>query len=200
MKESSIETAVEPEGKASPRRQLKNFLVDPRLQLRLGGYLVAVVVVLSGALGWQIWRARRTASALVALGDPRADAVVGALLANEDRTSLYWMCAGLVALALLLLVLSLIVTHRIAGPALALARACRAVRKGALSRPRSLRKGDLLHGLSREIGAMFLALREREEGERDRLREAVQLLESDPETARQLVADLLAEKERRLRT
>jgi len=200
MRQPSHDPPSEPEAKPKPRRQLRNYLVDPVLQLRLGGYLVAVAVVLSAALGFQIWRAHRTASELVALGDPRADEVVAALFASEDRSRLLFMSLALVALALGLMVLSLAVTHRIAGPAHALARACRAVGRGSLARPRPIRKADYLRALAGEVGTMVAALREREEGERARLAEAAALLESAPEQARAIVLEVLREKERRLRS
>ncbi|HTT69853.1 MAG TPA: hypothetical protein VMG32_01415 [Anaeromyxobacteraceae bacterium] len=187
------------ESAPKPRRQLRNYLLDPGLQLRFGGYLLAVAVLLSAVLGYHVWRAYRTASRLVALGDPRPDAVVASLLASEDRARLVFMCGALFALALVLLALSVVVTHRIAGPAFALGRTCREVGRGALAPPRPLRKSDLLVGLSEEVAAMVAALRAREAGERDRLAEAAGLLEEAPERARELILELSREKERRLR-
>ena len=183
---------------ASARRKVKNFMLDPGLQLRLGGYLVAVAAALSLALGWQIWRATREASELVALGDPRADEVVSAMLRGEDRARMLWTAGILAAVVLCLLGLAVVVTHRIAGPALVIARACRCVADGDLVRQRPLRRGDLLVGLADQVGAMVEALRVREEGERTRLAEAVQVMADSPERARAIVEQLAAEKSRRL--
>ncbi len=183
---------------APARRKVKNFIVDPGLQLRLGGYLVAVASVLSLALGWQIWRAYREASVLVALGDPRADEVVSAMLRGEDRARMLWTACILAAVVLSLLGLAVVITHRIAGPALVIARACRCVANGDLVRQRPLRRGDLLIGLADEMGAMVEALRAREEEERTRLAEAAQVMADSPEQARAIVEQLAAEKARRL--
>ncbi len=40
-----------------PRRQVRNYLLDNRLQLRLASYLLAAATLLSVGLGWLLWRA-----------------------------------------------------------------------------------------------------------------------------------------------
>jgi len=192
-------TAAEPESAApaqgSPRRRWRNFVLDPGLQLRLGGYLAAVASGLSLALGVQLWRAYREASRLVALGDGRADEVVSAMLRGEDRRRIAALAMVLAVIVLALMVLSIVVTHRIAGPAHAIGRTCREVGAGSLVHARPLRRGDLLGGLAAEVSAMIDALRAREDAERTRLEEAAH---ASPERARQIAAELAAEKKRRL--
>ena len=184
---------------ASPRRKLRNFLLDPGLQLRLGGYLASVAVGLSVALGWQVWRAYSEASALVVLGDPRSDEVVAAMLRAHDRTRMLWTAVVLAGVVVCLLGLAVVVTHRIAGPALVLARACREVAAGTLARPRPLRKTDLLVGLADELAAMVDALRAREEDERERIALAARSIAAAPEQTRAILEQIAAEKAHRLR-
>ncbi len=100
---------------------------------------------------------------MVALGDPRSDDTIAAMLGAEDRTRMLWMAGILAGVLLCLLVLAVVVTHRIAGPSRVIGQACRAVGAGSLARPRALRRGDLLVGLADEVGAMVDALRAREE-------------------------------------
>jgi hypothetical protein len=185
--------ATSPPG--SPRRKLKNYMIDPGLQLRFSGYLAAVALALSAALGWQVWRAYAEASKLVALGDPRSDEVIAAMLHLEDRTRMLWMAGILAGVVLCLVVMSVVVTHRVAGPALALARVCRSVSDGRLAPARPLRRGDLLVGLADEVGAMVAALRAREEDEHRRLEAAAR---GGSDEARTVAAQLAAEKARRL--
>jgi hypothetical protein len=180
------------------RRSLRNFMLDPGLQLRFGGYLAAVAAVLSAALGWQVWRAHSEASKLVALGDPRSDEVMAALLRADDRARMLWTAGILAVVVVCLLGLAVVVTHRIAGPALVISQACRAVAGGALARPRPLRKGDLLGGLAGDVVAMVQSLRAREEEERERLARAAQVLARSPEEAKAILEQLLAEKAQRL--
>ena len=183
----------------NPRRKLRNFMLDPGLQLRFGGYLVAVASGLSLALGWQVWRAYSEASKLVGLGDPRSDEVVATMLRADDRARMLWTGGILAAVVACLLGLAVVVTHRIAGPALVIARACRSVAGGSLARPRPLRSGDLLVGLAEEMGAMVDALRAREEEERERIAQAAEAMARSPEQARAILEQLASEKARRLR-
>jgi hypothetical protein len=182
------------------RRRLRNYLLYPGIQLRLAGYLAAAAGALSLALGVLLWRAYREASALVALGDPRADEVVAAMLARDDRIRTLWMGVVLTGVVLVLLVLGIVVTHRIAGPALALARMCRTIAGGALPSPRALRRGDLLVGLAEELAEMVDALRAREEEERTHLAEAIRMLgeEGGSARARVLLATVAAAKATRI--
>jgi hypothetical protein len=195
-------TATAPPAATSPprerQRKLRNYLLDPRLQLRLGGYLAAVAAVLCVALGWLLWRAYAEASRLVALGDPRSDDVVATLLAVDDRARMVWMAGILAGVVLCLLAIAIVVTHRIAGPALVLGRVCRAVAAGKLAGPHPLRRGDLLVGLADEVGAMVDALRAREEDERARLADAERLVATSPDEARGLLRAIADEKTRRL--
>lgn len=183
------------------RRRVRSLLVDPRLQLHLGGSLVGLAAVLSGLLGWRLWAAWEEASRVLVLGEPHADETIALLLAREDQGRLAWLAAGLVAVVCLALLLALAATHRVAGPAGAIARTCRAVAEGRLARPRPLRRGDLLRGLAAEVAAMVEALRERESAEREQLLAAARELEQGGEgsaRAREALRRLAAEKAGRL--
>ncbi len=146
----------------APRRRIRNYLIDSSLQLRFASYLVAVACALSLGLGFLLWTAYRESSRLVALGDPRVDDALASMLAQEDRQRMVWLALALVVVVACLLVFAVVVTHRVAGPAVALARTCRKVADGDLSRPRPLRRRDLLVDLADEVSLMIEALRDRE--------------------------------------
>jgi hypothetical protein len=126
-----------------------------------------VAVLLSIGLGWLLWQAYQETSRVIALGDPdTAESLAGALAA-EDRGRILLVAVALAGVLLCLLAAAVVITHRIAGPAFAIARTCRQVGEGKLARPRPLRTGDLLVELSLEVAAMVDALRDREERERE---------------------------------
>jgi HAMP domain-containing protein len=150
---------------ATPRRRIRNYLIDSSLQLRFASYLVAVACALSLGLGYLLWNAYRESSRLVALGDPRVDDALATLLAHEDRQRMVWLALALVVVVACLLVFAVVVTHRVAGPAVALERTCRRVADGDFARPRPLRRRDLLVDLADEVSLMIEALRDREEKE-----------------------------------
>ncbi|HET6921502.1 MAG TPA: hypothetical protein VFI16_00010 [Anaeromyxobacteraceae bacterium] len=163
--ETATRGAPTPQGEV-PRRLIRNYLIDSSLQLRFASYLVAVAAAISVGLGYLLWSAYRESSRLVSLGDPRVDDALAAMLAQEDRARMVWLAAGLAAIVACLLVFAIVVTHRVAGPAVALSKTCRRVAHGDLSRPRPLRRRDLLVDLADEMALMVEGLREREEAER----------------------------------
>jgi HAMP domain-containing protein len=145
----------------TPRRRIRNYLIDTSLQLRFASYLVAVACAVSLGLGYLLWNAYAESSRLVTLADP----ILSRMLAHEDRLRMVWLALALVLVVVCLLVFAVVVTHRVAGPAVALERTCRKVADGDLSRPRPLRRRDLLVDLADEVSLMIEALRDREEME-----------------------------------
>jgi HAMP domain-containing protein len=186
------------------RRKVRNYLLDTGLQLRLASYLAATATVLSLGLGWLLWRAWRETSQVLELSDPGVGAALATALAHEDRFRIVAVAAALVVVLACLLCASVVITHRIAGPAYAIRRTCRRVGEGDLSAPRPLRARDLLQDLGDEVTQMVEALRDREARERGLIAAAARVLldpfaaaQTRQELARQLEL-LAADKERRL--
>jgi len=149
------------------QRKLRNYLLDAKLQLRLASYLIGVGVALSLGLGWLLWRAYRETSRVIALSDPDSGDSIGLALASEDRVRIIIIGVALGGVLICLLGSALVVSHRIAGPAFAIARTCRQVGEGNLAVPRPLRPRDLLVELGNAVAAMVDALRTRETRERE---------------------------------
>jgi HAMP domain-containing protein len=168
--------AAAPAEAPSPTRKLRNYLLDTTLQLSLASRLLAVATALCLGLGWLLWSAYRETSRVVALGDPDAAESLAAALASEDRGRIVLVAATLAGLLLCLVGAAVVVTHRIAGPAFALGRACRRVGEGDLTPPRPLRSRDLLVDLAGEVARMVDALRAREAREQEALLHAAAVL------------------------
>jgi hypothetical protein len=208
--EGNMSTTTAPEPEARPakvvdgrhHRRMRNFLVDTSLQLRLASYLLAVGVVLSAGLGWMLWQAYQETSRVIALGaSDSADSLAGAL-ATEDRGRMLLVAGALAGVLVCLLGAAVVITHRIAGPAFAIARTCRQVAAGQLTRPYPLRSGDLLVELGEDVAAMVDALREREAAERDVILAAARALRhagAGPEAGGAALERLAEEKEARLK-
>jgi hypothetical protein len=165
------------------KRRLRNFLLDASLQLRLAMYLLGVGVALSLGLGWLLWRAYRETSRVIALSDPDAGDSIGLALASEDRVRIIVIAVVLAGVLLCLIGSAVVVSHRIAGPAFAIARTCRQVGEGNLTRPRPLRPRDLLIELGNDVAAMVDKLRAREAQERDVALQALTALRDPSVTA-----------------
>lgn len=161
---------------ARKQRRVRNYLVDTGLQLRLASYLLATAVVLSAGLGWLLWQAYQETSRVIALGDPDAGETIARALASEDRARIVVVAAALAGVLVCLLLAAVVITHRIAGPAFAIARTCREVGEGRLRPPRPLRARDLLVDLGQDVAAMVDALRDREAEEAGVARRAATVL------------------------
>lgn len=192
-------------------RKMRNFLLDKRFQLK---YTLAVVVlsaIISTVLGALIYQeqqkvlqAERDNSKLVALDDPELDAAMQQVLAESDqkiqersRRMLFSLVGFLGLLVLLLTLVGIVATHKIAGPAYAMRRTLSAIADGQLPVVRALRKGDELRAVAEELHRMAGNLRSREEREVQLLSQALGG-EGLPEPARAALAGLLEEKKKRL--
>jgi hypothetical protein len=185
-----------------PKRQIRNYLLDTGLQLKLASYLLAFAVALSLGLGWHLWTAYRETSEVVALAAPE----VASALATEDRWRIVQVSVILVLVLLCLLGASVVITHRIAGPAFVIRRTCAQVSDGNLARPRPLRNHDLLVDLADTVSGMVDALRDREAIDRDAMLAAIAALRdpaASPDARAAAAAELerlASEKEARLRS
>lgn len=179
----------------APKRKLRNYLLDTGLQLRLASYLLAVATVLSVGLGYLLWSAYRETSRVVALADPEVGESIAAALAAEDRWRIVLVSGALAAVLLCILGASVVITHRIAGPAFVLRRTCQQVADGNLSRPRPLRDHDLLVDLADTVSGMVDALREREAADASAMGRAARTLR-DPSAGADARGSVAAELER----
>jgi HAMP domain-containing protein len=193
-------------GGREPKRHVRNYLLDTGLQLRLASYLLAAATALSVGLGWLLYRAYRETSRVIALGDPDMGDSIAHELAREDRWRIVLVAAALAAVLVCLLGAAVVITHRIAGPAFVIARTCRQVGEGNLSRPRPLRNRDLLVELADDVAVMVDALRERDQREREIALAAVATLR-DPRATEEAraaavrdIERVAEEKEARLRS
>lgn len=174
-----------------PKRYIRNYLLDTGLQLKLASYLLAFAVALSLGLGWHLWTAYRETSEVVALAAPE----VASALASEDKWRIVQVSMILVLVLACLLGASVVITHRIAGPAFVIRRTCTNVAEGNLSRPRPLRNHDLLVELADAAAVMVDALRDREAQDREALLRGAAALR-DPDASPDARAAAAAELER----
>lgn len=205
-----MDTSANTEAAASPptvyKRRVRNYLIDTKLQLRFASWLLAVAAAISIVLGWVLWRSYAETSRVVALADPEVAESLAAAFASEDRARMVWLAVALAAVLVCLLGFAVVMTHRIAGPAFAIARTCRQVGEGNYERPRPLRTRDMLVELADEAAHMVEAVRLREEQERDVILAAARRLQEpgatadDRKRAVEALQQLVDEKTKRLVT
>lgn len=156
-----------------PRRKLRNFLLNPRFQLKYTLAVVAVTAFASGVLGYFAYNysAAQTEQLTMsmAMNNPSlADedaAYFENLAAAEDRKVAISILGGIGMMIILLGITGIVITHRMAGPIYKMKRLIREVAGGDLSIKPGLRKGDEFQDLSDVFSQMVLALREQQADE-----------------------------------
>ncbi len=184
---------------AGSQRKLRNLLIDARFQ---GPWVFGVSVLTLAiffTLGAIIVRQDQTASSavlegLAAIYDPEQAALLSGLFLEADR-SVLWALVGVGSGLVLALAASLLVlTHRVAGPMVAVRYNLARVRDGRFNAVRPFRRGDAFREVSDDLLAMTSALRAREEAELNALLQA----KGTPDDAQRILDGLIAEKQARI--
>jgi methyl-accepting chemotaxis protein len=180
-----------------PKRHVKNYLLEPRFQLKYTGMVVGVTLVVASVLGFFAYRYSHgqtemlTARSLAESGmDLPAETV--ALIQEEaekaDREVLLSIVVGIGVLVLALGLTGILVTHRLVGPAYKLKMLLKDVTEGHLRVKGRLRKGDELQDVFLAFEAMIAEMRRRQTVEVEVLTSAI-----DKARAAGMGEDLLSE-------
>jgi len=152
-------------GPVQHKRQVKNYLIDRRFQfgwaLRVG-FVVSVIV---GIMGYFLYTTISESIDIVtseALGSGNlalAEAIIQQGQKDKFFTGLV-LGSSLVGIVLILTVLTIVVTHRVAGPVYKMKKLFSRIDGESLQLWEKLRKGDELHDVFEEFSAMLRRLRE----------------------------------------
>ncbi len=100
---------------------------------------------------------------------------------SQQRTMLITLTTALTLLVVLIGFAGILVTHKVAGPIFKMKRQIRDVGEGHLRIPNKLRRGDELVDFFEAFETMVVNLRSRQQGEIDKLEQAISFLEPKAE-------------------
>ena len=184
----------EPKGKTRHDRRIRHMLLEPRFQLKYTAMIVGIATVICAILGVFLVGKVRENSRMLAL-----DEAFAGELAAQDAQVIGALLGGLLLFLVVLTILSIFVTHRMAGPIFVMRRYLRELAGGGLPRIRALRKGDEFSDLLDDFIMTIDALEERTTKELAVLRRARELFGSEDELRRGAVEreldQLIAEKD-----
>jgi hypothetical protein len=186
---------------ARQRRQLRNYLLDRKVQLKFTVIMVTLSALLTGALGFFWYSEVRKASsvirvnAMATLGDTATEQL-DKRLAAEDRVRLLILVGFAVLFALVIAGYGIIVTHKLAGPLFKIGRHIADIENNRLYKLWDLRKGDQLQEFFTGFKAMHTALRGRVEADMLVLNRLISAIERGDVPTDELprLKELLAEK------
>ena len=160
--------APPPAGGKPRKRLLRNYVLEPRLQLQ---YIIAVTLVsavVAVVLGYFIWYQRDFATRTIIDGVNRTDWIDAGLKTEIARTlrqtdtdiikKMGLVFAGMFAILTLFLIM---MTHKVAGPLYKIGQAFDRMRDGRLSPIGEVRHGDYLTSFYLKFKDMHDALRAR---------------------------------------
>lgn len=164
-----------------PPRKWRNYLLEPRFQLKYTAMVVGVTVVVAAVLGYHAYQYSKGQTEMLTLEQVENEVGKGAVPDAEfikdlqayaekaDRAVLLAIFGGIGVLALALAFTGIIVTHRLVGPAYKLKMLLRRVGDGHIKIEGGLRKHDELHDVFESFQRMVNNLRA------DRQRDIVEL-------------------------
>jgi nitrogen fixation/metabolism regulation signal transduction histidine kinase len=164
-----------------PKRQLRNYLLDPRFQMKYVSMVVGVTVAVAGVLGFYAYRYSNGQTQMMTMMqmerqvdlDPRFVKYLEQEAKKADRTVLIGILVGILCLALALGITGIVVTHKLVGPAYKIKRLLGEVRDGHLRVEGSLRKGDELRDVFVAFEEMVQSLRAAQNKEVEQLENAL---------------------------
>jgi methyl-accepting chemotaxis protein len=190
---AATETMPKPAG-GPPKRQLRNYLLDTRFQLKYTGMVVGVTLAVATVLGYLAYQQSRGQTEMMQIDAMTADSPETAAFIMQqaedyDRNMLLAIAGGIVALVLSLGVTGILVTHRVVGPAYKLKRLFQDVSTGHLRVYGKLRQGDELWDVFVEFEKMIEKLRQ---GQRDEIAQLQSIIDRAKDTTQtdSVVAEL----------
>jgi methyl-accepting chemotaxis protein len=173
-------------GRTHPPRKLRNYLLEPKFQLKYTGMVVGVTIVVAAVLGYQAYKYSTGQTELLNIEKMEAATVNGTdtnaqfiadlegYAREADRKVALAVMGGIGVLALALGFTGIVVTHRLVGPAYRLKQLLKQVSAGSLHPAGSLRKHDELQEVFTAFQDMVTSLRSRREQELAALDDAIE--------------------------
>lgn len=168
------------------KRKIRNFLIDRTFQLGWVFRVAVVAAIIVGVMGYFLYSTLAESAELIAgqaLGLPgMAPEAQNAIIEQGEKDKLYSLLvltSGLLGLVVLLSMMTIVATHKIAGPAYKMKRLFSQVTGERMQLWEKLRKGDELHDIFYAFNDMLKRLRESRHMDTEKLESVVALLEEE---------------------
>ncbi len=135
------------------RRSLRNLLIDPLVQVRLGLYSILLAVAFSAIIMLILYmNLAKFADIVMALTDVEDEIKV--LFNSYMSDAWLWLVAATVVFLFLNIFVSIFYTHKLVGPTVAFSRVIKNLRNGEYGSRVFLRKGDAFSNVANELNQL----------------------------------------------
>ncbi len=142
-------------------RKLRNYLLKPGYQLKFSLYFIVSGMALLGVMIAVVFSKLRTLSETISRSG--ALDIKAQTLLNELIFDVTWISLSTFAVfALIVLVYSIVISHRIVGPTVAICAYIEELKKGNLDAKRTLRKYDELHPIMDSLQDLALKMKSKD--------------------------------------
>jgi hypothetical protein len=181
-----MDSSASPNGAApQAKRRIRNFLIDRRFQLGWVARVAFVTALILGAMGYFLFRTlsestdMMVAQTLAVEGmAPSAQQAFIEQGRRDKRSAVLELASGLAGILVLLSLMTIVATHKIAGPAYKMKKLLSGIDGDHLQLWAKLRKGDELHDMFEQLEEMLRRLREARHHEIEELEAVVAALRS----------------------
>lgn len=142
------------------KHRRRTFLVKTGLQLRYMGIIVSTMLMVAFGVGWVIYKTSWTR--IIETPDLTLDKL-GEIFDVVNQLLIRWVIIFLFVIA----IMSIFVSHKIAGPVYRLERSARIIASGDLTHRVKLRHGDELRDLEKAFNSMSDSLKKMVETDRE---------------------------------
>jgi methyl-accepting chemotaxis protein len=149
------------------KRRVRNYLIDPRFQLRWVFFVVLVISLIMGGMGYILYDTVADATDQMIVAQMAVEGLspeaVEAFKQDGENAKLWaiiWLAAGWLVLVLFLSGVTIVLTHKVSGPVFKMKRLLGDIDGDHLQLWEKLRKGDELQDAFEAFDAMVRRLRE----------------------------------------
>ena len=181
-----MDSSASPNGAApQAKRKIRNFLIDRRFQLGWVVRVAFVTALILGAMGYFLFNTLAESTDMMVtqtLGvqglAPSAQQAFIEQGARDKGSTVIVLASGLVGILVLLSLMTIVATHKIAGPAYKMKKLLSGIDGDHLQLWAKLRKGDELHDMFEQLEETLRRLREARHHEIAEVEAAVAALRS----------------------
>jgi hypothetical protein len=163
-----MDSSASPNGAApQAKRKIRNFLIDRRFQLGWVARVALVTALILGAMGYFLFRTLSESTEMMVAQTlaveglaPSAQQAFIEQGARDKRSTILELASGLAGILVLLSLMTIVATHKIAGPAYKMKKLLSGIDGDHLQLWAKLRKGDELVDMFEQLDEMLRRLRE----------------------------------------